>query len=128
MTDYYVYAHRALSRRDRGEIFYIGKGRGKRAWSKDGRNPHWRAVVAKYGYAVEMVMDGLTEAQAFELEKSLIVISGREVLCNLTAGGDGVSGLRWSRASKSKQSSSKMGNTNGKGNAGKTASESTKAK
>ena len=31
MNKYYVYAHR----KPNGEIFYVGKGSGKRAWTKD---------------------------------------------------------------------------------------------
>jgi hypothetical protein len=67
--DYYVYLH---TRKD-GVIFYVGKGRGKRAKSTANRNPHWKSVVAKHdGFNIVMVSNGLTEEQAIELEAELI--------------------------------------------------------
>ena len=38
--EFYVYAHRD----NKGAIFYIGKGTGKRAWSQD-RHPVWHRYV-----------------------------------------------------------------------------------
>ena len=38
-NDYYVYLHKTLN----GEVFYVGKGRLKRAWSKSNRGKNWRS-------------------------------------------------------------------------------------
>lgn len=93
MTDFYVYVHR---RATTGEIFYVGKGRGNRAYRKD-RGRHWKAIVEKHGRTVEIVANGLQEQEAFELERSIIAKIGRRdlglgPLVNYTDGGDGASG------------------------------------
>lgn len=102
MSDFYVYAHRASASRPDGEVFYIGKGQGRRAWSKWGRNQHWHNTVAKYGYTVEILADNLSESAAFDLERSLILICGRSSLCNLTDGGEGSSGSKHSPETRKK--------------------------
>lgn len=86
---FYVYLHLKPS----GEIFYVGKGTGKRAWSRNLRNRHWRYVVAFYDFVVQIHTDNLTEEQAFELEKQLIKhYKKTTILTNVTDGGGGVSG------------------------------------
>jgi hypothetical protein len=89
---FYVYAHKTISPRKAGEVFYIGKGQRRRAWLATGRNPHWQRVASKYGFSVIILADGLSEKAAFDLEKSIILICGRAALCNLTDGGEGISG------------------------------------
>lgn len=91
---FYVYKH---MRRDTGLVFYIGKGKGDRAFSRRGRNPYWRHIVDRFGYDVCIVKDGLYESEAFLLEKELIRQFGRKdikngFLVNLTDGGDGPAG------------------------------------
>lgn len=86
--DFYVYLHRKATT---GEVFYVGKGKGKRAWSII-RNRYWHSIVKKHGFIVEIVYSGLQEWFAFELEHDLIALYGRETLCNMTNGGEGVSG------------------------------------
>lgn len=67
--DYYVYLHM----RPDGVVFYVGKGRGKRATSTKNRNPHWVSVVAKHGgFTVEIAANGLLEKDAIETEAGLI--------------------------------------------------------
>lgn len=88
---FYTYMHR---RRDTGAVFYIGKGAGRRAWSKSNRNKHWRHVTERHGYTVEILAPWPLEAHAFEHEKHLIAC-GRMLgwpLVNATDGGDGPSG------------------------------------
>lgn len=80
--NYYVYIHKDME----GNIFYVGKGLGKRAYSKSGRNSYWKRVIEK-GYTVEIFMDKLSEDEAFELEIELISIY--EPKCNFTKGGRG---------------------------------------
>ena len=93
---YYVYEHWRL---DRDECFYVGKGKGGRAYSTKNRNRHHKAICAKLsreGFAMEvrMVATGLTEEEAFHLEVERIKF-WREAgidLANLTNGGEGSSG------------------------------------
>lgn len=84
--DYYVYLHT----RPDGVVFYVGKGRIKRAWSTRNRNPHWAAVVAKYGgFKVEIVAQGLSEKAAIEAEANLIAYHRKlGVLTNILDRGD----------------------------------------
>lgn len=65
MDDCYVYLHR---RTDNQEVFYVGRGRGNRAYNTIGRNNDWWAVVHSAGYAVEIAMRGLdpTDSKIFE--------------------------------------------------------------
>lgn len=83
---HYVYLHR---RKDNGDVFYVGKGFGKRAWKKTSRSEWWERVESKYGRTVEIYRDDLEEQEAFELEAELISKFGRGRLCNLTDGGEG---------------------------------------
>lgn len=68
---YYVYVHKD---RSTGEVFYVGKGHGKRAWNSKSRNSRWISKVASLcsGWQVEIVQDDLSENEAFDLEISLI--------------------------------------------------------
>jgi hypothetical protein len=95
--DFYVYLHR---RATDGRVFYVGKGSGVRAWSKDKRSQHWISVVKKHGITVEIFIEGLQEWAAFEFESDLISMYGRQNLCNMTDGGEGISGMSHSDASK----------------------------
>jgi hypothetical protein len=103
---FYVYI---LYRRDGVTPFYVGKGSRDR-WAahlqKDGFNPHKINIIKEMrrdGVAVpkEKVAWGLTEEDAFSFEKYLIQFFGREanggLLTNLTDGGDGISGYKWTR-------------------------------
>jgi len=83
---FYVYVHR---RKDTNEVFYVGKGCGKRAWKKTTRSDWWKRIEAKYGRTVEIVLTDMSEDDAFKLENGLIDFYGRENLCNLTDGGMG---------------------------------------
>jgi hypothetical protein len=111
MIDFYVYVHR---RATTGEIFYVGKGHGNRAWSKSGRSKHWHNIVAKDELVVEIVTTGLQEWYAFELETSLIALHGRRdtghgPLVNNTDGGEGAVGAILSKESRKRLSESKLG-------------------
>ena len=100
---FYVYVHKKSSD---GSIFYVGKGKNKRAYSKTGRNSYWRNIVAKHGYTVEIVQNYLPEWLAFELESFLITEYKQcgYTLSNLTDGGEGVSGYTHSEEAKRKLS------------------------
>lgn len=87
----YVYLHLRATGPRAGSVFYVGKGSGRRAWSKCGRNKHWKSTAGKYGFEVTLVADDLDEDVAFELEKELIA-ELREHLCNFDEGGKGATG------------------------------------
>ena len=98
MDAFYTYSHS----KPNGSIFYIGKGVGDRAWQKDNRNPHWHRTVDKYGYKVEVLAKWDKEEDAFEHEKFLIYCfkdMGIK-LVNLTNGGEGSAGYRWTNEQK----------------------------
>lgn len=85
----YVYTH---SRATDGTLFYVGAGRHRRAWDKSsGRNPHWANIARKHRVLVNVVKDGMTERDAFDLEIKLISIHAPEA--NYTTGGEGKSGI-----------------------------------
>lgn len=107
----YLYRHIRL---DTNEVFYIGIGVGHRAWQKFHRNIHWRRIVSKTGYIVEVMIDDLTWEQAIEKEKEFIAIYGRRdkkmgTLVNLTDGGEGMLGYITPDEVKRKISSKKKG-------------------
>ncbi len=107
MTLFYVYEH---WRPDRDECFYVGKGQARRANDMHrGRNRFHHFIQAKLsrlGLAVEVkiVASGLSEEEAFALERERIAMwrSDGADLCNMSAGGEGPSGLKhteeWKRA------------------------------
>jgi alkylated DNA nucleotide flippase Atl1 len=85
---YYTYVHVTA---DTGNIFYVGKGTGRRMNRRDARNQHWWNVVNKHGYKVQKLADWSSEAEAFEHEKVLISCfkdMGFK-LVNQSSGGDG---------------------------------------
>ena len=104
--EFYVYIH---FRNDDGLPFYVGKGRGNRAWRTDGRSVQWNRIVAKHGLKVEILKVNLSETDAFELEKSTILALGRGFLCNHTNGGEGVSGWTPSDETKARMSAAQLG-------------------
>ena len=66
--EFYVYAHIRL---DKMETFYIGKGKGERAYDLE-RNDHHDNISNMCGHAVLIIKDNLTEEEAFELERDTI--------------------------------------------------------
>ena len=90
MNKFYTYFH---TRNDTGAIFYVGKGKGRRAFHKR-RNAHWCHVANKHGYTLHFAMTNLTEGEAFEHERFLIsCLKGLDQpLVNMTDGGEGASG------------------------------------
>jgi hypothetical protein len=104
---YYTY----LWLRENGTPYYVGKGKGNRAYSRDHRHkvpPKERIVI----YPAE------SESDAFETEIALIWYYGRKdlglgCLCNLTDGGEGTSGK--SKESRKRISEALKGNKHGLG-------------
>ena len=108
---FYTYSHTKPD----GTIFYIGKGIGLRAWKKTKRNQHWKNIVAKYKtYGVEILANWDTEKEALDHE-ILLISCLRDMgykLANMTDGGDGTSGLKFTKEHKQKISDSLRGEKN----------------
>lgn len=76
--DYYVYVH--VDEND--NFFYIGKGTGRRAWSKD-RDRIWhRYVNERLGgkWRAEIVKEGLSGEEALAIEKWMIEEYGEQLV------------------------------------------------
>lgn len=114
LNNVYVYRHRRL---DTNKIFYVGISKTKnfkRAYSKNNRNIHWKRIVNKTDYNVEILKSNLTWKDACELESFLIQEYGRKdlntgILINMTDGGDGVNNKIWTKHSRKKASISATG-------------------
>ena len=122
---FYAYEH---TRADTGAVFYVGKGRGRRAGSPHGRNQYWKRIVAKAGgFSVNIIADCLDEEMAHFVETERIDQCRRIgiSLANLTDGGEGASGCTPSHETRKKMSEAHKGNTNMRG---KKASDETRAK
>ena len=121
--EFYVYLHIRL---DNMTPFYVGKGKGDRAYDLDRSNFH-NGVRDSYDCKVVIIKDKLTESQAFRLEKRMIEyyvltlgygipidgyrdFSNNKYLTNMTFGGEGTSGLiPWNKSKKiSEESKLKM--------------------
>jgi hypothetical protein len=108
-----VYQH---IRKDTNEVFYVGIGKlEKRAYSKDGRNPHWKNIVNKAGYYVEIIYSDLQWDLACNMEQYLIESYGRVdlstgCLVNMTNGGESIIGHIITKEHKEKISKSLIGN------------------
>ena len=104
---FYTYAHITA---DTNQIFYIGKGCRQRAYSTK-RNKHWKSIVAKHGFNVEILANWDSEFEAFEHEK-LLIASFKDMnykLANKTDGGEGTSGIIMTAEHKRKLSLAKQG-------------------
>ena len=112
MNKFYIYFHINPIKK---EVFYVGKGSGKRAYDLNERNDFWKNTVNKYGEPIIIIVkDNISETYAFELEKAYIKILGRRninegTLVNLTEGGEGTSGYKFTDETKKVLSNLKIG-------------------
>ena len=107
---FYTYLHTRLSD---GQVFYVGKGTARRAWSTC-RSAHWKSVVAKHGLRVDVLSRFDTTSEALLHEVFLISCFRdlRAPLVNKTDGGEGVSGHRHSVEVCSAMSAARKGSAN----------------
>lgn len=91
----YLYRHIRL---DKNIPFYIGigndnEGKYVRAYFKSNRRSHWKNIVSKCGYEVEIMLDDISWEEACKKEKEFIKLYGRQdnggILINMTDGGEG---------------------------------------
>lgn len=110
----YVYEH---WRPDLNQPFWVGKGSGLRSHLIARRNKHHTGIVKKLREAglsveVKIIADGLSDEEAFTLEKERIELwkSGDVRLANQSVGGrGGMSGCQRSAESRAKQSATNTG-------------------
>jgi hypothetical protein len=107
---FFVYQHRKA---DTGEIFYVGKGHGKRSHSRL-RSDYWKRIVASHGLIVEMLAERLSENEAFRIEVETIRLyrAAGIQLANFTDGGEGTVGRITSEASRENYRRSRLGEKN----------------
>lgn len=90
-VNFYVYRHA----RPDGSIFYVGKGKGRRARAIDKRSPAWRKA-AENGFSIDYLAKNIDEDLAFLIEREAIDVYRRRGLhlVNISAGDTGCSGYR----------------------------------
>jgi len=113
---------------DTKEVFYVGIGNIKRPYQKSHRSTFWKNYTNKYKYEVQIVHTDVTWEEACEKEIEYISEFGRRdldtgSLVNMTNGGEGRTGFKWSDEQK-EEISKRMSLSN----KGRTLSESTKDK
>jgi predicted GIY-YIG superfamily endonuclease len=107
-----VYRH---IRKDKNEPFYIGIANDKyRPYRIHGRNNIWKKIVSKSDYEVEILFDDISREEACEKEKEFISLYGRinnstGILSNLTDGGDGTVGYKYTKIQKENMAKSHKG-------------------
>ena len=104
LNNFYVYAHFTSGAHF---PFYIGKGKGNRAWSYSNRSNWWARTTNKHGLEVKILFSNLNEQMAFFLEKEMINkygVQGKGAGCliNITLGGGGISGYKHTDEAKQK--------------------------
>lgn len=82
--EYYVYEYYIEKS---NEVFYVGKGRGNRAW-RNVRNHECEKVKSEHKWNVKIVKSGLKEDEALEIERQLIEKYRKEgvILTNIMPG------------------------------------------
>lgn len=103
-------------RKDTNTPFYVGIGVStQRAYSKTHRNAHWKSIVNKSDYRVDILFDEIEYEEAKEKEIEFIALYGRKqdggYLCNITLGGDGVLGIKHTKEARLKMSAPNKGKT-----------------
>lgn len=112
VNNYVIYAYEC---EETGMFYYIGKGRPRRPYTKQGRT----VPVPTSKERIHILHRGLDEETAYMYEKKLILFYGREdknqgwcKLKNRTNGGSGFAGIRHSQEWKKKKSLQMSGKNN----------------
>jgi hypothetical protein len=105
---YYVYSYTRLD----GTPYYIGKGQDRRAYQSHKRQNGSNMLPTDISNIV-ILHQNLSESQAFELEKKLILEYGRKdlgtgCLRNLTEGGEGNRRVGWNHSEETKKKISQI--------------------
>lgn len=110
---WYVYLHIDPIK---NKVFYVGKGKNRRAYSLSNRNKYHKRIVSKIKEKgltpiIQIVKMFETENDAFDYEKFLIKKYRDEgiKLTNFTDGGEGLSGHEFSEEHKRKMSKAATG-------------------
>lgn len=107
--EFYVYVWRDSA----GIPFYVGKGKGRRAYDTYSRSVDFKEIYESGGCAVEIIDWFIHESQAHAFEVELVTKYGRRdlggTLVNKTNGGEGISGLVRSAETRAKISVAKKG-------------------
>lgn len=107
---YYLYRHVRI---DKKVPFYIGigtkpnkynthKAEYKRAYQKWGRNKHWKSIVKKTNYVIDIVFESNSYEAVKNKEIELIELY-KKTIVNYTKGGQGTLGFNGSSHPKSKK-------------------------
>lgn len=109
--NFYVYEWYNI---DDNTVFYVGKGTAQRYKVLSGRNKYFMHYYHKYNCDVRKVIENLTEAEAFQKECELIAFYQKQnqCFCNLTNGGEGVSGYKHTDKAKKRISETHKGKNN----------------
>lgn len=88
MNKFYVYEWFIV---DSNEIFYVGKGTGKRKTELHNRSKYFKSIHSKYICDVRIICDNLTDEEACikEVERIAELKSIGQAKCNFTNGGTG---------------------------------------
>jgi hypothetical protein len=106
---FYVYE---WTRLDTGEVFHVGKGSGDRYKNKvSGRNKHFKNIVNSVEIKSEIVIDNMTELDAFQAEMFFICHykSIGQANTNYSLGGKGGSGWKLTEEQRKNQSNGQIG-------------------
>lgn len=107
--EFYTYIWRDA----KGVPFYVGKGKGRRAWATFQRSSEFKRIHSAGGCYVEIADWFIHESQAHAYEVELIAKYGRRdmggVLVNKTDGGEGASGIRQTQSTREKISAALTG-------------------
>ncbi len=117
MNDFYVYQYLRCRDSEHGLVgspYYVGKGRGHRAYQQ-----HYKGIRKPSNPAnIQILANNMSEADAFQAEMLLIHLHGRidkgtGCLQNRTDGGEGPVGHKHSEAARARMSIAKLGRKTG---------------
>jgi hypothetical protein len=104
---FYVYEH---VRNDTNAIFYVGKGKNKRAYDTIARNKYWQRIYAKTegNITIRFIAENIDEELSLLVEIERIdQLKRLDIsLSNCTEGGEGLSGYYHTEETKQKMSAS----------------------